>query len=145
MAPDAEICQALLVRAGRGDSAAFAELYDRTVPEVFGLIRSVVPDTRAAEEITVEVYRQVWWTASRYDGDACTLLMTTAWWCARDRIRVVSPRDVLVLTSYCGNELPAVAEFLGIPRVTALSLLNQALSSLRLDSPAVTASNPSVM
>jgi sigma-70-like protein len=133
---DAEICQALLLAAGRGDAAAFAELYDRTAPGVFGLIRSVLPDADEAERVVVEVYRHVWWAASRYDpadGDAYALLMTTAWRCARDRRPVAPSREVLVLTSHCGQKLGAVAELLGVPSATALSMLNEELSSLRPD------------
>lgn len=90
------ICQTLLLRAGQGDTAAFAELYDRTAPAVFGLIRSILPDVGQAEDTALEVYLHAWRTASRYDpgrDDASTLLMTAARRHAVERIRTAPPRD----------------------------------------------------
>ncbi|WP_442875875.1 sigma factor [Amycolatopsis sp. NBC_01488] len=84
------ICRTLLQRAGHGDVAAFAELYDRTAPAVYGLILSVLPDAEQAEDVTLEVYVQAWRTASRYDparADAPCLLMVTARRYLLDRIR----------------------------------------------------------
>lgn len=72
------ICQKLMQRAGRGDLAAFAELYDRTSQAVFGLASSILADAVTAEEVTREVYLQAWRTATRYGpdrGDVVTLLM----------------------------------------------------------------------
>jgi RNA polymerase sigma-70 factor, ECF subfamily len=88
-------CQLLLKRAGRGDTAAFAGLYDRTAPAVYGLIRSVLPDAGQADDATREVYLQTWRAASRFDpdrDDACSLLMATARRYALDRIRTVPSR-----------------------------------------------------
>ncbi|MFB9923878.1 sigma factor [Amycolatopsis halotolerans] len=90
------LCQTLLQRAGQGDTAAFAELYDCTAPAVYGLIRSILPNLRQAEDVTCAVYRHAWQTASRYDpgrDDASTLLMTIARRYALDRLRTVLPRD----------------------------------------------------
>jgi RNA polymerase sigma-70 factor (ECF subfamily) len=86
------ICRTLLRRAGQGDTGAFAELYDRASKAVFGLVHSVLPDARLAEDITFEVYLHTWRTASRYDPrreDAFTLLMTTAFRHAINAIRNV--------------------------------------------------------
>ena len=142
---DLRICQTLLHRAGQGDTAAFAGLYDRTAPAVFGLIRSVLPDARQAEDVTVDVYLHAWRTASQCDparDDAFLLLMTTAGRYAFDRIRGVRHQDggpeqpvapgvVLALICFHGLKLAAVAELLGISRATAILYLNDALSSLR--------------
>jgi len=59
----------LMVRVAKGDEPAFAALYDRTCTAVHGLARRVVRDPARAEEITQEVYLQVWRTAGRYDPD----------------------------------------------------------------------------
>ncbi|WP_051790962.1 sigma-70 family RNA polymerase sigma factor [Amycolatopsis jejuensis] len=90
------LCQTLLQRAGQGDTAAFAELYDCTAPAVYGLVRSILPDVRQAEEATCAVYRHAWQTASRYNpgrDDVSTLLMTVARRYALDRLRTALPHD----------------------------------------------------
>lgn len=80
----------LLRQCSRGDEAAFAQLYDATSARVFGLVLRVVRDRSQAEEVTQEVYLQVWRTASRYDetlGSALAWLMTVAHRRAVDRVR----------------------------------------------------------
>lgn len=144
-----EICQTLLQRAGRGDTAAFAELYDRTAPAVYGLIRSVLPDVEQAEDATFEVYVQAWRAASQYDpgrDDASSLLMAAARRYVLDRIRTapsragtsgllaavpVTSREVLVWVYFGGQSLVEVAELLGITEAAVISRLNDALASLR--------------
>ena len=79
-----------LARAGKGDRQAFAELYDETSRRVFGLIRRLLVDSAQAEEVTQEVYLEVWQTASRYSperGSAISWLLTMAHRRAVDRVR----------------------------------------------------------
>jgi len=81
---------ALLRRCATGDEECFAELYDLTSRRVHGLVLRVVRDPAQAEEVTQEVYLQVWRTASRYDeskGSALAWLMTLAHRRAVDRVR----------------------------------------------------------
>ncbi|HEY2304745.1 MAG TPA: anti-sigma factor [Streptosporangiaceae bacterium] len=52
----------------RGDHAAFAEVYDRVAAPVFGTVRSVVRDRSLSEEVTQEVFVEVWRAASRFDA-----------------------------------------------------------------------------
>jgi RNA polymerase sigma-70 factor (ECF subfamily) len=81
---------ALLGRVARGDEAAFAVLYDRTAPAVFGLVRRVVRDPAQSEEVTQEVLLEVWRSASHFDphrGSATSWLMTVAHRRAVDRVR----------------------------------------------------------
>ncbi|MFF3228918.1 ECF RNA polymerase sigma factor SigK [Nocardia suismassiliense] len=82
---------ALLIRCGQGpDQQAFVEHYDRTSVRVFGLVLRVVHDRDYAEDITQEVYVQVWRTASNFDpmkGSAITWLLTLAHRRAVDRVR----------------------------------------------------------
>jgi len=69
----------LLVAAGRGDEAAFAEVYDRLAPSVFGLARRVVRDPVLAEDVSQDVFASVWRQAARYDpakGSAQTWVLT---------------------------------------------------------------------
>ncbi len=71
----------LLLRVAKGDEASFADFYDRTSATVHGLARRVVRDPARAEEVTQEVYLQVWRTAGRFEparGSARSWLLTLA-------------------------------------------------------------------
>jgi len=50
----------LLVAVANGDTTAFAELYDRFAPHVFGRAQTRVADTLAAEDLTREVFLEFW-------------------------------------------------------------------------------------
>lgn len=54
--------------AGRGDEAAFARFYDLTAAMVHGVVLRVVRDPSMAEEITQEVFVEIWRLAPRYDA-----------------------------------------------------------------------------
>jgi RNA polymerase sigma-70 factor (ECF subfamily) len=85
--PDLADC---LRRSARGDDEAFATLYDATSARVHGLVLRVVRDPAQAEEVTQEVFLQVWRTAARFDetlGSALSWLMTLAHRRAVDRVR----------------------------------------------------------
>jgi RNA polymerase sigma-70 factor, ECF subfamily len=80
----------LLGRVARGDSAAFATVYDLTKTRVYGLVMRVLRDPGYSEETTQEVYLEVWRTASEYDsakGSALAWLLTMAHRRAVDRVR----------------------------------------------------------
>ena len=80
----------LLRRSARGDEPAFAALYDATSRRVFGLVLRVVRDHAMSEEVTQEVYLDVWRTSARFDpakGSALSWLMTIAHRAAVDRVR----------------------------------------------------------
>ena len=87
----------LLVATGIGDRAAFAALYDRTSARIFGLVRRVVVDPAQAEEVTQDVYLEIWQTAPRFDrdrGSAVSWMFTLAHRRAVDRVRSAqSARD----------------------------------------------------
>ncbi|WP_174556846.1 sigma-70 family RNA polymerase sigma factor [Nocardia mexicana] len=110
---------ALLVRCGRSDQQAFAELYDRTCARVFGLVLRVLHDPGYAEETTQEVYLQIWRTAANFDaakGSAVTWLMTLAHRRAVDRVRAEqahAQREVAYGASALGNEFDEVTEEVG--------------------------------
>ena len=81
---------ALVGRAARGDAVAFEELYDELSPAVFGLARRVVRDPARAEDVTQEVFLEVWRKAARFDrglGKAKTWVMTIAHRRAVDAVR----------------------------------------------------------
>ena len=80
----------LMARVARGDSAAFAQLYDLMAPRVYGLIRRVLRNPAQSEEVTQEVMVEVWRTATRYDADRGSLtswILTMAHRRAIDRVR----------------------------------------------------------
>ena len=80
----------LLRRSARGDEAAFAALYDATSRRLFGLVLRVVRDHAMSEEVTQEVYLDVWRQSARFDasrGSALSWLMTIAHRTAVDRVR----------------------------------------------------------
>jgi len=56
-------------RVASADQEALGELYDVTNPMVFGLVRRIVGDYSAAEEVTIDVYTQVWRVASAYSEE----------------------------------------------------------------------------
>ena len=87
----------LLARVAQGDQAAFAALYDQIAPRVLGLVRRLLRDHAQSEEVTQEIFLEIWQTATRYDstkGGASTWIMTMAHRRAVDRVRASqSSRD----------------------------------------------------
>jgi RNA polymerase sigma-70 factor (ECF subfamily) len=81
----------LLVRSvARGDSTAFGQLYDALGASVFGVARRVVRDPSRAEDVTQEVFLDVWRKAPSFDlarGSAKTWIMTNAHRRAVDAVR----------------------------------------------------------
>jgi RNA polymerase sigma-70 factor (ECF subfamily) len=80
----------LLARVAEGDQAAFGELYDQLAPRVLGLVRRLLKDFAQSEEVTQEVFLEIWQTATRYDpnkGGASTWVLTMAHRRAVDRVR----------------------------------------------------------
>lgn len=87
---DAESAAADLRAAGRGDESAFARLYDATSPLVHGIVVKVIRDRAMAEEVTQEVFVELWRLAPRYDparGSVRSWVATVAHRRAVDRVR----------------------------------------------------------
>ena len=88
-AGNAELAAAL-ERVAAGDQLAFGELYDLTSARIFGLVRRLLIDHAQSEEVTQEVFLEIWQTAPRFDatrGGAMSWMMTMAHRRAVDRIR----------------------------------------------------------
>jgi RNA polymerase sigma-70 factor (ECF subfamily) len=80
----------LLQRVATGDREAFAQLYDRTAPRVFGLVKRLLRDHSQSEEVTQEVFLEIWQTATRYEtskGGAIAWMLTMTHRRAVDRVR----------------------------------------------------------
>jgi len=58
----------LLDMVAHGDQRAFELLYGQVAPRVHGVIRRVLRDHAQSEEVTQEVFTEVWRTATRFDG-----------------------------------------------------------------------------
>jgi RNA polymerase sigma-70 factor (ECF subfamily) len=80
----------LLSRVARGDQTAFAQLYDQMAPRVLGLVVRLLRDHAQSEEVTQEIFLEIWQSATRYDparGGASTWIMTMTHRRAVDRVR----------------------------------------------------------
>lgn len=88
---------ALLSRVATGDQQAFSRLYDLMAPRVLGLVRRVLRDPAQSEEVTQEIFLEVWQNAARFEsakGTASTWILTMTHRRAVDRVRAVqSSRD----------------------------------------------------
>jgi len=81
---------ATIRRIAEGDQGALGDFYDATSPLVLGLIRRIVEDLPTAEEITLDVYMQVWRLAGTYaqeKGAPMTWLLMLARSRAIDHLR----------------------------------------------------------
>jgi len=79
-----------IARVADGDQAAFASLYDLLVPSVYGVVKRVLRDPSQADEVTQEIFVEIWKQASRYDvtrGGVRTWAVTIAHRRAVDRVR----------------------------------------------------------
>lgn len=87
---EADVLAALLARVARGDDGAFADLYDRVSPLIFGVCRRVLRDVAESEEVAQEALLEIWRTAPRFDagrGSVKSWCATIAHARAVDRVR----------------------------------------------------------
>jgi len=80
----------LLARVAMGDQAAFAQLYDNMAPRVLGLVKRLLRDHSQSEEVTQEIFLEIWQNATRYDsskGGASGWILTMTHRRAVDRVR----------------------------------------------------------
>lgn len=81
---------ALVASVAAGDQSALRALYDRTHRIVFTLIMRIIDNRESTEELTVDVYHEVWRRASMYDAAAGSVvgwIMNLARSRAIDRVR----------------------------------------------------------
>jgi RNA polymerase sigma-70 factor (ECF subfamily) len=82
--------ETLMRQMARGEESAFERVYDEVASAVFGLVHRVLRDPAQSEEVTQEVFVEVWRTASRFDarkGSARTWIFMLAHRRAIDRVR----------------------------------------------------------
>lgn len=87
--PDGVLIEAMQ-RVARGDADAFSAVYDELAPLVFGITSRVLRDRSIAEEVTQEVFVELWKTAQRYEaarGSVRSWAATMAHRRAIDRVR----------------------------------------------------------
>jgi RNA polymerase sigma-70 factor (ECF subfamily) len=100
---------ALVQKIAAGDQLALHELYDRAHRVVFTLILRITANRESAEELTIDVFHDVWRRASRYDAENGTVLgwiMNQARSRAIDRLRFESRKK----RSQDGDGQPAAEE-----------------------------------
>lgn len=115
-APATGHLEELLGRVAQGDQAAFASLYDATAPRVFGLVKRLLLDHAQSEEVTQEVFLEIWQSAPRYSperGGAVSWMLTLAHRRAVDRIRssqAARDRDLRIGVRDQGVDYDVVSE-----------------------------------
>ncbi|CAN5235729.1 sigma-70 family RNA polymerase sigma factor [soil metagenome] len=80
----------LVTLIGAGDCTAFGLFYDRHAARVHGIVKRCLVDQFQSEEVTQEVFLEVWTNANRFDTDrgrAAAWLVTIAHRRAVDRVR----------------------------------------------------------
>jgi len=85
-----------------GNSHAFASLYDRYSPQLFGLLLRILHSHAEAEDVLQEVFLQVWVSAGDFDetrGHPFTWLVILARSRAIDRVRALSARQRVAVES----------------------------------------------
>jgi RNA polymerase sigma-70 factor, ECF subfamily len=80
---------ALIVRVAQGDQMALATFYDETSSLVYSLALRILRDQFAAEDVTIDVYTQVYRQASSYDPSRGT---PSAWLLTLTRSRAIDHR-----------------------------------------------------
>ena len=88
---------ALLAGSADGDEAAFADLYRQTSTAVYTTAIRMLGSRAHAEEVTQEVYVQVWQQAARYDGGRGSVLAWMKMLAHRravDRVRSVNSATI---------------------------------------------------
>lgn len=125
----------LLRSIAAGDQSALHALYERTHRIVFTLALRITNNRQTAEELTVDVFHDVWRRASSYDpvnGTVVGWIMNQARSRAIDRLRFDQRKKRA--TPHTDSALPALTE--GSPEEVAArreraDLLRQALTTLK--------------
>jgi RNA polymerase sigma-70 factor, ECF subfamily len=94
--PPPDASAGLLARIAQGDREAFGRFYDAFAGLALGLIRRILRDPAASEEVLQEVFWQIWREAGRYDpqrGSPEAWLVMRAKTRAIDKLRAIRRRE----------------------------------------------------
>jgi len=127
---------ALFERVQRGDQEAFADVYDAVAPLVYSAVKRVLRDPAMSEEVTQEVFVELWTTAARFDatrGVVSTWAVTIARRRAIDRVR--SEQSQRNRVEQLGQRRPDVDESVDDAVVASLDAerVSRALAELPAD------------
>jgi RNA polymerase sigma factor (sigma-70 family) len=129
----------LLGRAGLGDRAAFATLYDQTSAHLLGVVLRIHRDRAQAEDILQEVYVNVWRAARSFDAaqsQPLTWLTSIARNRAIDSLRRAQTQPQLQthFTTFESNEETDVYDTVASDSPGPLDLLSRAADARSLAS-----------
>lgn len=121
----------LLDHCAQGDRAAFKQVYQLTSRRVFGIVLTILRDRAIAEDITQDVYVQIWRYAQRRDlphSNASAWIATIARNKAIDRLRTDRVRGFVTFT----DDLPDVVELAPADRLRAEAMdVRRALTAIK--------------
>lgn len=110
----------------QGDESALALLYDASSRLVYGLALRILGEAGAAEEVTLDVYLQVWRQSGRFDparGRVSTWLMTMARSRAIDKLRAkpqeLSESETLEVVAETQSEVPGPEQWAALAQQQA--------------------------
>jgi RNA polymerase sigma-70 factor (ECF subfamily) len=119
---------ALLQQISQGDQPAFAALYNATRSLVYGLAVRILRDPSAAEDVTIEVYQQVYQQAGQYTSDRGT---PSAWMLTLTRSRAIDRLRQHTLRQQRESTLDAIACTSPLPDPEASSAANELRHAIR--------------
>jgi RNA polymerase sigma-70 factor (ECF subfamily) len=127
--------QATLARIVRGDPQALAELYDRHARLIFSLALRILEVRADAEDVTQEVFAQVWTQAARYDsgrGAVAAWMLTMARSRAIDKLRSRRSRPDTIVEPDAAESVPdsAVRQDIELLSAEQIAALRKALDAL---------------
>ena len=138
---DPQEVRQLLLRVAAGERAALAELYDRTRAAVYGLALSYLKNVHDAQDMTQDVYVQVWECAAQYrpDEDEWRAVPDTACGLAHEERLLLQDalaalgeqeRRIVLLHAAAGLKHREIACLLDLPLATVLSKYHRARKKL---------------
>lgn len=119
----------LLSRAGLGDRAAFATLYERTSPHLYAVVLRINRDRGQAEDVLQEVYVNVWRAARTFDAaqsQPLTWLTSIARNRAIDSLRRAATQPQVHTSHTSDEEDSDVYDNMADPASGPLEMLSQA-------------------
>ena len=99
---------ALIEAMAKGEESALAAFYDRTRHQAYGLIWRILKDAALAEEVTLDVYLQVWRKAAEYRAERGSPL---GWLVILARSRAIDRARGLKAASHVVAVEPSAQEF----------------------------------